>query len=681
MNIPMKKLTLTGLSDERPIILECLKRTQSFELGGTVSCEADGARVAPDLMRREKQLTEIAKIKFGIDFIQRGKSELDSVVKGTNKAAKGGFAESVDYRAEKAKKSLFTVRDAIDYDNFRLIAARESEVNETVDKVTAFNSELYSIRADEAKLKAQIANMAIYDGLDVPFARIHDTAAAFIILGTFNKKQFEKIPEGAFPDFSVRTLNVSDHLVSVLCFGASGGKTDAFAALKEYGFNQCAYTYDDTAAALIAAFRVKLSENYSRRAFIYNEIDKMGDELTLLKIYYDYLNLELESTEALSIMLQTGKTFTLSGWYPGYAEETILSALRSVTENLIVETAVPQEGDIPPTLVENRKLVQPYTSITNMFSVPSYKERDPNKYVGFFFFLFFGVMMGDVGYGIVLLLVTFFLLKFVKMESGVRKFLMIVCMGGVSAILWGFIFGGFFGIEKTVTEGGRETAVSILPGLISPVNDAMLLLGLCLGLGVIHISFGLVLKAADLIRKKQYFDALCESGFMLLLFIGAAMLIAGMLGINIPALNITGIVFIVAALAGLIIFGGRHKKGAMRIFGGFGQIYGLINYISDILSYSRLFALSIAGGIIANVANQMAVMIYTMLSGSIGFAAWVPGLIVALFLHAFNVALGILSIYVHNSRLQFVEFFGKFYEGGGHEFIPFGSGTKYVRIT
>jgi len=664
----MKKLIVAGLSEHRDAALECLKRTQRFHLGEAAEKEdVSGTESQIDLHKMEALSAKQAAAKFGIELIERGRNEFKSVIRQTNRAAKKDRADFTDCKPSKVKKPMFAYRNPIDYNNFMLIASREMELTDALDKLKDFAAELEVIRVSEPKLTASRRDMLIYNGLKYAWSECVETGDRFILVGTLPLKQFEKLSEDK-PPFYIEKINAVKKAVSIYISGNLPDKESAEALLKRRGFRRGEYDYYAKPSELIAGWEAELKTNYARRVRIYNEISHMGDTLGLLKIYYDYLSWEMENVKAQGAMLHTKKTFVFSGWYPEPDERLVLDALKGAPKGVISQTTEAEENELPPTLTKNGKIVSAYTGVTNMFSVPHPKERDPNFFVAVFFILFFGVMMGDIGYGLTLLVASLFLTRFMKMEKGTRGFMILLATGGVSGVVFGVLTGGLFGFVNP-----------LFGGFIDPVNDFLVFFGICLGLGIIQLISGLALKAAALIKERKYFDALCDAGFMMIML---AALVAIVLGVLFPLvmppwLGLAGYIAVGVSLAGLILFGGRKAKGFFgKLGGGFGKLYGLINYFTDILSYSRLFSIAVSGCIIGMVANQLGETLW----GMIPIAGPIIGIGAAVLLHTFNIALSVLGIYVHNSRLQFVEFFGKFYVGGGYEFTPFGSKTKYVRV-
>ncbi|MFR5062049.1 MAG: V-type ATP synthase subunit I, partial [Christensenellales bacterium] len=344
--------------------------------------------------------------------------------------------------------------------------------------------------------------------------------------------------------------------------------------------------------------------------------------------------------------------------------EEIADKIKSATDSVVIYLEKPSDDDIPPTLLDNPGLIKPYESITNMYSTPSYREKDPNFVMAIFFFIIFGIMMADAGYGLILALACTFIVRFTHMEKGIKNLSGVFAMGGVSALIWGALFGSWFGLE-------------ILPPLwFNPLEEPIMLLAVCLVLGVLHLMTGYGYQGYYLIKKGKIFDAICDVGFIYLLFIGVALLALPMALPSLP--GIVGDIGLYALLSSLVLIfltSGRHKKGILgKFFGGFGGLYGLVNLFSDVLSYARIFGIALAGGAIASAFNSILGVLAVSPVGII------LAVILGIFLHVFNLLISLLGAYVHNARLQFLEFYGKFYTGEGKLFSPMGERTRYIRF-
>ena len=255
-----------------------------------------------------------------------------------------------------------------------------------------------------------------------------------------------------------------------------------------------------------------------------------------------------------------------------------------------------------------------------------------------------------------------------KFRGTTKSMIAIFGICGFSAIVWGVLFGSYLGLEGMPA-----------PLLLNPIEDPLMAIGLCIALGVLQIMFGIGLKGARAIREKRIIDALCDAGTWLLFFVGVIVMALGML-LQVPNLDSVGLIIMAASIGLVILTAGRKNKGIFgKIVGGFGGAYGIVNYLSDILSYLRLFGLCLSSAVIQMVFNTIA----NMLFGGTGLMAVVGtlfGLIVMLIGHGMNLALNVLGVYVHDGRLQQVEFFDKFFEGEGYAFRPFAGETLYTEI-
>ncbi len=278
-------------------------------------------------------------------------------------------------------------------------------------------------------------------------------------------------------------------------------------------------------------------------------------------------------------------------------------------------------------------------------------------------------MLSDAGYGLLLAVGAFCALKFVNLEQGAAKLVTVILLGGISTIIWGVLFGGYFGIDVTNTFLGNFT-------WFTPLENPIGVLALALGLGVFQILWGLGLKAIALWKSGDKLGAIFDVGSWYLLFFGIMIFALGM----VPGFEAIGNIGKYMALGGvgaLVLTQGRKERNIfMKFFKGVSSLYGLMNYVSDILSYARLFGLGLATGVVGMVMNNIGMVFIDL----IPYAGYVVGALFILAGHALNIGINTLGAYVHNCRLQYIEFFGKFYEGGGHVFRPLGTNTKYVRI-
>jgi len=331
-----------------------------------------------------------------------------------------------------------------------------------------------------------------------------------------------------------------------------------------------------------------------------------------------------------------------------------------------MEIRKPEEDEETPVLLDNPRLVQPFEAITEMYSLPNSKEVDPNTLMAPFYFIFFGMMVSDAGYGLLMSIITGILLIKYKFEGLLDKLLRLLFLGGISTFIWGALFGGWFGDIVSAVTSGRY---SIPPLWFNPMNNPMKLLICSLILGAIHLFVAMGIQGYKKIKEGKILDAIFDTGFWYIFLIGLGLLLlggtAGTIG---KYMAITGAVL-------LVLTQGRSEKNIIKKFTkGVLSLYDAVGFMSDVLSYSRLLALGLATGVIASVINAMGTLIgFNPLGIIVLIIVFIVG-------HVFNLVINALGAYVHASRLQYVEFFGKFFEGGGKAYKPFKVNTKYINI-
>jgi V/A-type H+/Na+-transporting ATPase subunit I len=384
-----------------------------------------------------------------------------------------------------------------------------------------------------------------------------------------------------------------------------------------------------------------------------------------LEILLDGAMTRLERLQAESRVGRTGSVFVLSGWVPTPIAPTVESALQGAFP-VAVEMRKPEPGEDFPVLLKNNRFVQPYEVVTRMFSTPNSSEIDPNPLVAPYFFLLFGMMLGDAGYGLLLALGTAFLIWGVKVQGNMRQMCQFMFQGSFAAIVSGLLFGSFFGDFVSVVSTQRFAFPQLW---FDPLKDPIRMMMVAMGIGVVHVFTGLAAKAYILVLRGKPMDAVLDVLPWYMTLVGLGLLFVG---------GVAGQVGTWLALAGagtIILFSARDTKNfILRCFKGLYNLYGITGYFSDILSYSRILALALAGSVIAMVVNMM---------GSIAGWNWIGipmFILVALGGHGLNLALSTLGAYVHTSRLTYVEFFGKFFEGGGRPFAPLSQKRKHTDV-
>ena len=410
----------------------------------------------------------------------------------------------------------------------------------------------------------------------------------------------------------------------------------------------------------------EISELKKEKRRLKAQIKTYSEDLTDLQAVYEYMqNKKLRIVESEKLA-QTENTILIKGWIPTEKVSEFEKVVKDEAGDnyYLTFTDADRDDATVPIKLKNGKVASTFENLTGMYAYPRYNEIDPTPLFTPFYILFFGMMGADVGYGLVLLLATMFVLKVVNLSSQMRKSVKFFFYLSFSVIFWGLLYGSYFG--------------ATIPGMWRLVDPASqyndLLIGSIL-FGVVHIFVGLAIKAYMLIRDGKSLEAVYDVLFWYMALIG------GMLFLIFKLMNLSAVVanvsmwVMIAGMAGIVLTGGREAKGVgAKLGGGLYSLYGISSYVGDFVSYSRLMALGLSGGFIASAIN----MIAGMISGSWVGMIFIPVILIAG--HLFNMFLSFLGAYVHTSRLMYVEYFGKFYEGGGKPFKDFRTENKYINL-
>lgn len=418
-----------------------------------------------------------------------------------------------------------------------------------------------------------------------------------------------------------------------------------------------------------------------------------------IKNVADYYRIRAQKYKVLGQLAQTKHTFFVGG----YIAEEDLTRLKDTLENkygAVIDVEYPMvennqlTKDIPmknnseeiPVKLTNNKFSGAVEGVVTAFGYPNKKEIDPTSITAIFYYFLFGIMFSDAAYGFIMALACFVLLKkYPNMKDTMANTFRMFMYCGISTMIWGILFGGYFGNAiPVISETFFGKKMNIPPLWFEPLNEPMKMLIYCLGFGIIHLFTGLALKGYLALKEKDYETFIYDVILWYVFLIGLLMLLipssifASLAGtqITFPTwLTALSKIMALGGMIGILLMGGRRSKNPFkRLLLGAYSLYDTTSWLSDLLSYSRLLALGLATGVIAQVINTMAAMGGKSVAGVILFiVVFVGG-------HTFNMAINVLGAYVHTNRLAFVEFFGKFYEGGGREFKPFKTDTKYVKV-
>ena len=574
-------------------------------------------------------------------------SENDDVIERTEKSL--SFLKQYQ-----EKKDSFLARTEVSYDEFFNYDQKKMDLLlelENLEKEIALKEEENKALLEEIKLYEPWLKLEAKVE-DLKSSRYTDLFVGYI--GSKDEEKFLESLDALGSDYKLYGLDKEKRAIIYASYYLDKEEVDLLN--KEFQFSE--HKFEDK------GFVRDIVKNKEKQIITNNLfIDEASKKLAKLtedkeKLYVLSDQAATDKELKLAPRQYTLETVYLEGWVRSDKEDDLKKVLETSVSCYDLVLLDPEEGENPPTCNKNNKFVEPFQSVTNMYEVPNYKEVDPNPMMSIWFWFIFGMMMGDVGYGVVMLIGGILFLKLKKPKGMLKQIGKIITYSSIPTILFGVLYGSYFGF------GWFE------PVFVNPVKEPLTVLIFSFGVGLLHIVSGLVVKMYASFKAKDYWQAILDDFPWIVLLLGLGVFA---IGLKIEGLSKIGLIMIAASAGIITIFGGRRKQGFIRkITGGFTSLYGLVNHMSDVLSYSRLLALGLSTAIIAEVMNRLAGMV----QGSI------IGIIMSVFIyiigHIFNIGMGLLSAYVHDSRLQYIEFFGKFYEGGGYEFRPLSVQLKHV---
>ncbi len=661
--VPMSKVTIYGATRDRKKILETIQKC------GILDVSENG-----DINDFLKIDTSKSRSVFekNIADIQEGISVLNSYV-----PEKEGLFSGLE-----GKK---VITDEV-YNNGIAVTEKSFEY---VKNILRLEKEKNDLMAEIQRRNNQIVSYKPWEKLDVPMLSA-DTKKTCSFAGVFGgETDLEKVSlllfEDGITEFDIKIVSKSKEQICVFVTVLKEQRGKIENKLREYGLSQPPFITSMVPKERIDRNKNKINLAQKRILEIEDEIKKYSSVREKLKFLLDYYLMRTEKYLVLEKISQGKNVFVLSGFLP---EKKSMEFKKNV-ENIAsayVETETINETDIPPILLKNNDFSAPTETVLETYSLPAKGEVDPTTVMSIFYYVLFGLMLSDAAYGLLMFLGCLFAInKFKNMDSGMKKSLTMFMYCGISTAFWGVMFGSYFGDAIQVISETFFGKTAVVPAIwFVPVDDPMRMLVFSMAVGVVHIFAGLGMNLYECLKAKDYKSAVFDVVSWYLAVGGAIIYLLSMpmfrdmtgLSFILPKFvgNIGALSFFVGAIL-IVLFSARASKSVgKRIAKGLYELYGITSYLSDILSYSRLLALGLATGVIASVFNKMGSMLGGGVAGAIFFG------VIFIIGHSLNMAINLLGAYVHTNRLQFVEFFGKFYEGGGRKYKPFAINTKYYKF-
>lgn len=668
----MEKLAVIGLSNNKDKLISDLadlgivEITERFNQNTDEFSEADVPQTSelnPVNQKEQKEMFD--EVDGDPDYVSTIEGEM----------SRTDTALDTLKRYSKEKEPLFVTKKIINSEKLKDLLNRRAEIEGYISSILRLNYRLHMTDEKINKMTSDLASLKPWIVYDVPLD-ISETKATNIELGvvpsTVNLDKIkEKLEKLELPS-NISVVNSDRELIYLAVVMMREGTDDVLGILKQYGFTQLPFQgFEGRVSDNIEIITKQIDEQRNIRRELEEEVAGYGKMQKDIEFLSDYLTIERDRERIKSKMRVTKRTFNFEGWVPSHLKNRVERILDRY--GCHYEYREPLDGEEVPVMIENSPAVTPFEAVTQMYSMPDYKGFDPTKWFAIFYAMFFGIMLSDAGYGLVITIATFITLKKFDLEGMTKKMVKMFMYCGIATVFWGAMFGGWFGdLIPVVADVLFGKKVEIKPIWFNPIDDPTRLLIWSLGFGIVHIFLGMAINAYMLIKRGQFWDAVFDVFSWYVLIIGAIMY--GALGNSNPALGKVGLYMAIIGAAILLLTGGRKNKGFGKVTGGLGALYGITGYVSDILSYSRLLALGLATGVIASVVNTMGSL------GGRGIVSFIVLIVVGIVGHSFNMAINILGAFVHSSRLQYIEFFGKFYEDGGEEFDPFRNETKYIKI-
>lgn len=628
--VDMKRISLLAMRKDQGKLLGLLQRAGCVQIAGFEEEEVR-AYLAKDRAELDAAEERLGRIRWALSQLSKYEPKQSMIAQMSMPEAGRREAEAVQADG----KALMNI----------------------VARVESLERKSGDLRGLEMRAKLEMEQLTPWRGLDIPVEQLRDTLSTAQFSGTVDKRAAARLENdlAGLPARMDRISELNDSLAIWLVSHRSA--LDAVReALKAAGFASVQFPAPQgTPDQQYRALSKRLEEITESRKEMERELREMAAEAPRLKLLYELAAEEVSRQEASTRFAETGSVFLMEGWVPAPRCAGLEKKLRAASPDCAVEFRDARDDEQPPTLMNNNKFATPFEAVVSNYSLPDPRGLDPTFIMAPFFVCFFGMMVSDAGYGLIMAILIPLVIRFVKPKEGLRKIMWVLAIGGIGTVFWGAMYDGWFGL-------------SVKPMLLNPLEQPLEMMMLCMGVGAVHLLTGLGIGVYMNFKRGKPLDALFDQFTWLAILFGIGMLL-------VPGLQTVGMALAAIGAVTVVLTAGRDKPFPKRLISGLGKLYDITGWLSDLLSYLRLFGMGLATGVIALVFNTLAGMLLS--GGVIGIVFGVLLLVVG---HGFNMAINVLGAYVHSCRLQYIEFFGKFYEDGGYPFKPLTQNPRYIAI-
>lgn len=632
----MEKLSIIGPIELKETVLQVMQGMRNIELLHTENKLSE--RASEEDIPKTNYQSLLRRVQEGTAFLQRYSKDSEQTVLKRKEMTLDELEESY----------------------------KEEEFLQTLSEIETLKDQYADLKKTRKELQFKEQEFSRWQYLDVvpKNSTLQDTEMIIGVLNNSNQELFESSVR-EIPGFYFEEVYSSPHHLYYFLLFLKDDLKKVSPILNKVGFKITPYPYKVTPKEKYAEIKCDQKELQEKEVALKKQLSQYAGELEQLALGEEMILALIRRQKAETLMATSENLFDIDGWIPTAEKESFLTALYEKVEkdSLVIEFTEPVKGEDIPVKLSNNPIVAPFEMLTEMYSLPKYGEVDPTPLMTPFYMVFFGMMVADFGYGLIMLVATLIAKRFFVFKRSMTRFVNFFFILSFPTMIWGLIYGSFFGAS--------------LPKpfpLLSTTEDVNTILLMSVVFGFIQIMFGLIVNSVLLVRQKEYLNAVKDGFAWQGILMGIVIALVGKMLLSSNTLFYIGVV--VAILCGLSIIFIPVFQSASKLKGlakGVYGLYGITSYIGDLVSYTRLMALGISGGSIAAAFNML-----------VGYmppiARFSFGIILIVALQALNLFLSLLSAYVHGARLQYVEFFGKFFTGGGRAFTPLDTEEKYVNI-